>query len=53
MQNIDLKAVIGFTGDVPGGLVLYCTVLYCTAMYCTELRCTALYCTVRAGSDDP
>jgi len=27
MQNIDLKAVIGFTGDVPGGLVLYCTVL--------------------------
>ena len=23
MQNIDLKAVIGFTGDVPGGLVVH------------------------------
>ena len=28
MQNIDLKAVIGFTGDVPGGLVVHPTNKY-------------------------
>lgn len=28
MQNIDLKAVIGFTGDVPSGLVVHPTNKY-------------------------